>query len=248
MKFTNEQKRIVLKGYQKASSSTDLNQAVYSNNGDLIHRMFKDALIQRGFPKNVDLRKIEGKKINVTVTDFEFYIHRLETSGKVEDNTFETIANNNNFYVRDILEDLSGTNVEMNWKTQLEEYQKENEESEGGISVKELQRIIELKYSREILEEHLRENEYFTEVILEDKAKDEGFINTKIAKNHFSFRNLQLKYPASTLAELYIEIVNSKYVNALDFMRKDFYQHIVREKLYIVDVQFDIDPSEEEIY
>lgn len=246
MKFTNEQRRLVLKGYQKASSSTDLNNAVYSRNKDLVHRMIKDALIQKGFPKDVDLKRIHGIKFNVTVKDFEYYIHRLESSGKIEDNTFESLVSNNGFYVRDILEDLSDTNIEMTWTTQLEEYLAENENSEEKISAKELQQIIERRYSKETLEEHLREDERFLGTIVEDKAKDEGFINMDIAKKHFSFRDLQLKYTASSLAELYIELVNTNYANAADFMRRDFYQYVVKERLYIPDIKFDIDPEEEE--
>lgn len=248
MKFTSEQKRLVLNGYQKASNSTDLNNAVYTNHKDTVHEMIKTALIQRGFPKDVDLKRVHGIKFNVTVQDYEFYIHRLENSGKVEDSTFETIINNMNFYIRDILEDLSATNIEITWSTQLEEYLEENDKGESKISSKELQQIIERRYSRERLEEHLRENTYFIETFLENKARDEGFENTDIAKRYYSFRNLELKYPASSLAELYIEIVNSNYDSADDFMRRDFYQHVVKERLYIPDIKFDIDPSEEEAY
>lgn len=248
MKFTNEQKRLVLKGYQKASNSTDLNNAVYSNNKDLVHKMIKDALIQKGFPKDVDLKRIHGIKFNVTVKDFEYYIHRLESSGKVEEGTFETLVGSSNFYVRDILEDLSATNIEMTWSTQLEEYLADNQNSDNNISKEELQQIIERRYSRETLEEHLRENTYFLDTFLEDKARDEGFVNMDIAKKHYSFRNLQLKYPASSLAELYIEIVNTNHANAIDFMRRDFYQYVVKERLYIADIKFDIDPQEEEVH
>lgn len=248
MKFTNEQRRLVLKGYQNASNSTDLNNAVYSNNRDLVHSMIKDALIQKGFPKDVDLKRIHGIKFNVTVKDFEYYIHRLENSGKIEDNTFETLISNNSFYIRDILEDLSATNLEMTWSTQLEEYLEENKNSDEDISKEELQQIIEKRYSRETLEEHLREDAYFVDTVIEDKAKDEGFINTDVAKNHYSFSDLQLKYTASSLAELYIEIVNNNYDSAIDFMRRDFYQHVVKERLYIADIKFDIDPEEAEEY
>lgn len=248
MKFTNEQRRLVLKGYQKASNSTDLNNAVYSNNKDLVHSMIKDALIQKGFPKDVDLKRIQGMKFNITVKDFEYYINRLESSGKIEDSTFETLIGNNNFYIRDILEDLSATNIEMTWSTQLEEYLAESEKSEENISTKELNQIIENRYSREILEEHLRENEYFLERVVEDKARDEGFVNTDIAKKYYSFRDLQLKYTASSLAELYIELVNTNYDSAIEFMRRDFYQYVVKEMLYIADIKFDIDPEEVEVY
>lgn len=248
MKFTNEQRNLVLKGYQKASNSTDLNNAVYSNNKDLVHSMIKDALIQKGFPKDVDLRRIQGMKFNITVKDFEYYINRLESSGKIEASTFETLIGNNNFYIRDILEDLSATNIEMTWSTQLEEYLAESEKSEENISTKELNQIIENRYSREILEEHLRENEYFLETVVEDKARDEGFVNTDIAKKYYSFRDLQLKYAASSLAELYIELVNTNYDSAIEFMRRDFYQYVVKERLYIADIKFDIDPEEAEVY
>lgn len=248
MKFTNEQRQLVLRGYQNASDSTDLNNAVYSNNKDIVHQMIKDALIQNGFPKDVELKRVQGIKFNVTIKDFEYYIKKLESNGKIEENTFEALINTSNFYINDILEDLSATNIEITWSTQLEEYLADNENSNKDISVKDLQQIIEKRFSRGILEEHLRENEYFLETVLENKAREEGFTNTKTAKKHYSIRNLQLKYPASSLAELYIGTVNANYASANDFMRKDFYKYIVKERLYIPDIKFDIDPKEEETY
>ncbi|HDF2935134.1 TPA: hypothetical protein PC496_000798 [Clostridioides difficile] len=241
MKFTKPQKDILNKSYTEAFSSEDINQRVKEDYRDMYEAMAKDTLVDNGYPDNVDITKVNLRLNVVPKVSTEEFVDNLEQNGKIEDmQTFTAVAQDINYFIKDILDNIRMTNIEIEFKSSPEEY------LEQYPTVNYLSKEISKSYDESKLREMVLEDEMFLRERVEPQAKDEGFENIDVSKLKFHIEDINIKESFTALADRFISNgkVGENDVDVRTFIKQDLYSEIIRERLYEAKVRFDMDPND----
>lgn len=243
MKFSKVQKDILTKGYENAFASEDLKERFKTDYREVYNAMAKETLENNGYPKDVDVEKVD---IEVTIypsESNEAFVEHLEESEKIPDKeTFASVSEDNNFYISDILENLGMVKVDMKFKTDPNEYLETHPDKQY------FSKVMRQRYDESRLAERLYEDEEFILQVVEPQAREEGFENTDPKKLKYSISKLEITKEFTELAEYFIQNnIKSEEETVTDFMRNRFYTEIIRHKFYKAKIHFESDPNEEEV-
>ncbi|RIN27704.1 hypothetical protein [Staphylococcus succinus] len=244
MKFNQTQKDILRKGYAKAFNSTELQDAFVEEYKEFRDEVAKEMLVGQGFPNDVDPDKVDVEvKISQDETS-DSLVENLEEGEKIPDiETFSNVAEDVDFYIDDILDNVNLTRIDVAFSMEAEEY------LEKHPNVKHFAKVIERKFDRHKLEEYLREDENFVYEQVYETAKEEGFEEGDLSIVSYDISDLELKGTNSEIAE---RILNSGYKDegekVTDFMKVKFYKFIVKHKLYNVHIRITTDINDLEEY
>lgn len=242
MEFNQTQKEILRRGYAKAFNSTELQDAFVEEYKEFRDEVAKEMLVGQGFPNDVDPDKVDVEvKISQDETS-DSLVENLEEGEKIPDmETFSNVAEDVDFYIDDILDNVNLTRIDVAFSMEAEEY------LEKYPNVKHFAKVIERKFDEHILEEYLREDENFINEKVYETAKEEGFEEGQLSLVNYEINDLALKGTKSEIAE---RIISSGYKdegeNVSDFMRVKFYKFVVKHKLYEANIRITTDINDVE--
>ncbi|WP_436962328.1 hypothetical protein [Staphylococcus shinii] len=242
MKFNQTQKDILRKGYAKAFNSKELQDAFEEEYKEYRDEVAKEMLVDQGFPNEVDPDKV-GVEVKISQDETsDSLVENLEEGEKIPDiETFSNVAEDVDFYIDDILDNVNLTRIDVAFSMEPEEY------LEKYPNVKHFAKIIERKFDRDKLEEYLREDENFIYETVYEVAKEEGFEEKDLSLISYEISDLELKGTNSEIAE---RIISSGYKDEMEtvteFMKIKFYKFIVKHKLYETRIRITTDINDME--
>ncbi|HHC5942945.1 hypothetical protein DWB88_13775 (plasmid) [Staphylococcus warneri] len=242
MKFTKAQKEVLTKGYEEAFKNDELHERVKTDYKEMYEDLAKDILKDNGYPEDVDVQKI---KIDIQLKpkgSIDDFVTNLEESEKIDDiDTFTSVSTDSQFYIEDILDNIQMTNVEIEFKADPEEYLNQHPTIE--YLSKEMQRL----YDESKLKELLLENDLFEREYVEPRAEEEGFESPNVKDLKYHIEDVELKEPYTTLSDRFISSgkVGENGMSVQEFMRQEFYNEVINNRLYEVKIKFDSDPNDE---
>lgn len=240
MKFNKAQKRVIMNGYEKAFSTRELVDRFKVVHRELYNLMAIEALSNHGYPKDVQIEKVKGIETFLRPKgSLENFAINLEESEKLTlTEEFSNLAGSLEFFIQDILENISMVNIDIKFKTSPEEYLEENP------NVLYFTRLISKYYDENRLKEYLQEDENFIFNNVDAKAMELGFDDLKFARNNYSIKDIKLTKSHSELAEIFINQEVGKNENASNFMKNNFYNQVVKNNYYEANVTFRVSPEE----
>lgn len=243
MKFSKAQKDILIKGYENAFTSEDLKERFKTDYSSVYEAMVKEILGNNGYPNDVNIEKVNVDLVLYPNDSYESFVTNLEESEKIADiEMFSSLAEDSNFYIEDILDNVGMTKVDLRFKADPSEY------LEKYPNVAYFSKIIGQQYDESRLENMLIEDENFMLNVVEPKARDEGFENVTSEQLKYTISDLKLSKDNTTLAEFFInQGVKGEEENVSDFMKTNFYIQIIKNNFYEASIKFESDPNEEEV-
>lgn len=243
MKFTKVQKDILTKGYENAFQSEDLNERFKTDYREVYEAMAKETLESNGYPKDVDVEKVDLEVNLYPSESYEAFVENLEESEKIEDaEAFANVSEDNNFYIDDILDNLGMVKVDVKFKADPSEYLEQYPDKQYFA------KVMKQRYDESLLAERLYEDEEFILQVVEPQAREEGFENTDPKELKYSISKIEITKEFTELAEYFLQNnIKTDEETVTDFMRNRFYNEIIRHKFYKADIRFESDPNEEEV-
>lgn len=242
MKFNSTQKEILRKGYAKAFNSTELQDAFEEEYKEFRDEVAKEMLVGQGFPSDVDPDKVDVEvKISQDDTS-DSLVENLEEGEKIPDlETFSAVAEDVNFYIDDILDNVNLTRIDVAFSMEAEEY------LEKRPNIKYFAKMIGRKFDSSKLEEFLREDENFIHEDVYEVAREEGFVEKDLPQVKYEITDLELKETNSAIAE---RIIHSGYKDeeetVTEFMKIKFYKYVVKHKIYKAHIRITTDINDME--
>lgn len=243
VKFSKATKDRLIKGYEEAFESEDLKLRFYIEYNELYENIIRETLSENGYPDGALIEKVDVDIEFTPKSGYEAIVDRLEEEEKIDSKeTFANVVDDLNFYISDILEHLREVNIRVKFKADPTEY------LEQYPTASYLAKEMERQFDEHKLMTYLHEDENFLLETVIPQAEEEGIEVDNPSDVKYTIQNAEVSDSYSNLADRFLsEGVIEEEQTVTGFMSNQFYQIIVKEKLYQTTVRIDMEPEDEVI-
>lgn len=234
MNVSKEDKKIVQSVFEDVLRSDDLVSHFKISQPDIYEGMVKEALVQSGFPSNVDIKNVSHDfKLFNRKDEGEWAEQYMIENGLDEESTTDVGHDDVETYVLDHLENL---NVQITIKDELSQW------IERFPTIEYMGKEIESQFNPIEMASFMKRNNY---TALQEKEKaciEVGIPKEEATKVDYEIKNLRIKTSIEALAEVYADEVKNSNTTVQVYLDNNLYENLTTE----VEYELEIDVSEQE--
>lgn len=234
MNVSQIDKKVVQGVFEDVLRSDDLVSHFKISQPDIYEGMVKEALVQSGFPSNVDIKNVSHDfKLFNRKDEGEWAEQYMIENELDEESTTDVGHDDVETYVLDHLENL---NVQITIKEELSQW------IERFPTIEYMEKEIESHFNPIEMASFMKRNNY---TALQEKEKaciEVGIPKEEATKVDYEIKNLRIKTSIEALAEVYADEVKNSNTTVQVYLDNNLYENLTTE----VEYELEIDVSEQE--
>lgn len=227
--MVQEFKESIASIFEDVLNDKELPSRFKSLHPSIYEEMVKEAIVQEGFPHNANLNKIRYDFIITNNQSPEKWAEEYMIEGEMDEETTSVIGHDDiEVYVIDHLEN---TNVNITINEQLSNW------IEHNPTVEYIASKIENMFNPLEMISFMKRNNYIDLYKKEEACIEAGYPREESYNVEYEIKNLKIKTPFETLAEVYKEEIENDNTTVQIYLDNNLYDNLITEVEYEVEVE-----------